>query len=128
MSRCEMKRLVDIVNDKVAELAIRHKLTYSIESEDVFDATVNHETAVEIITSALSEEPVHLTPHPFPWSEDFGQFTKLYCGALFGLGAGEETPALHNSDYDFPDQLIETGSRYFIKITEHCFNMNPPET
>ena len=119
----EMKRLVDIVNDKVIELAIQHKLAYSIESEDVFDATVNHEAAVEIITSALIEEPVHLTPHPFPWSEDFGQFTKLYCGALFGLGAGEDTPALHNSDYDFPDQLIETGSRYFIKIAEHCFNI-----
>jgi len=124
----EMKRLAEIIHAKVKTLAIEHKLAYSIESEDVFDATVNHEEAVAIITSALSEEPVHLTPHPFPWSEDFGQFTSLYCGALFGLGAGEETPALHNSDYDFPDQLIETGSRYFIKITEHCFNVNQSET
>lgn len=56
------------------------------------------------------------------WSEDFGQFTNLYCGALFGLGAGEDTPALHNPDYDFPDQLIAIGSDYFIKITDHCFN------
>jgi len=118
----EMERLADIVNDKVKALAIKHKLAYSIESEDVFDATVNHDEAVSVITNALNDEPVHFTANPFRWSEDFGQFTRLHCGALFGLGAGEDTPALHNPDYDFPDQLIETGSRYFIKITEHCFS------
>ena len=123
----EMKRLVDIVNEKITSLSIAHKLTYSIEYEDVFDATVNHEKAVEIITHALNDEPVNHLTRPFRWSEDFGQFTRLHCGALFGLGAGENTPALHNPDYDFPDQLIETGSRYFIKIIEQCFNLNQVE-
>ena len=37
---------------------------------------------------------------------------------MFGLGAGEETPALHNPDYDFPDELIETGVRLFRRIAE----------
>ena len=120
----EMERLVDIVHTKVKALAVEHKLAYSIEDEDVFDATVNHDEAVEIITNALIDEPVYLTSTPFPWSEDFGQFTSQHSGALFGLGAGEDTPALHNSDYDFPDQLIQTGSRYFIKITERCLNTN----
>lgn len=120
----EMKHLVNIVNDKVKALALEHKLAYSIESEDVYDATVNHDEAVDIITNALNDEPVQLTSQPFPFSEDFGQFTHMHCGALFGLGAGENTPALHNPDYDFPDQLIETGSRYFIKITEYCFSLN----
>jgi len=32
---------------------------------------------------------------------------------MFGLGSGEEMPALHNPDYDFPDALIETGIRIF---------------
>ncbi|PKG97323.1 amidohydrolase [Paraglaciecola sp. MB-3u-78] len=122
----EMRRLVEMVNDKVIALAIEHQLAYSIESEDVFDATVNHDEAVAIITNALHNEAVHLISHPFRWSEDFGQFTSMHCGALFGLGAGEDTPALHNPDYDFPDQLIEIGSRYFIKITDHCFNHKQP--
>lgn len=113
-----MKRLVEIVNDKVIGLAIEHKLACSIEYEGVFDATVNHEKVLAIITNALNDEPVHFASRPFRWSEYFGQFTRLHCGALFGLGAGEDTPALHNPYYDFPDQLIETGSRYFIKITE----------
>ena len=28
---------------------------------------------------------------------------------MFGLGAGTETPALHNPNYDFPEDLIDTG-------------------
>lgn len=123
----EMQRLVEMVNDHVIALAAEHKLAYSIESEDIFAATVNYDEAVAIITKALHDEPVHIRSHPFRWSEDFGQFTSRHCGALFGLGAGEDTPALHNPDYDFPDQLIEIGSRYFIKITEHCFKLKQGE-
>ncbi|MGB0899988.1 MAG: hypothetical protein ACPGSN_12080, partial [Psychrobium sp.] len=89
-----------------------------ISYEDVFNATVNNEHAVSIVKQALNDEPVTITETPFRWSEDFGEFTKRYGGALFGLGAGLETPDLHNGDYDFPDQLIDTGSRYFIKIVD----------
>ena len=35
---------------------------------------------------------------------------------MFGLGAGINTPALHNSDYDFPDEIIETGITMFKSI------------
>ena len=35
---------------------------------------------------------------------------------MFGLGSGEETPALHNPDYDFPDEIIETGIAMFREI------------
>jgi metal-dependent amidase/aminoacylase/carboxypeptidase family protein len=35
---------------------------------------------------------------------------------MFGLGAGMETPALHNADYDFPDEIIETGINMFQSI------------
>jgi len=121
-SNVEMEHLVKQVNDSVQALAKQYQLVSAIDYEDVFDATVNHDNAVAIITGALSDEPVRLTSAPFRWSEDFGQFTSLYCGALFGLGAGENTPALHNPDYDFPDQLIAIGSDYFIKITDHCFD------
>ena len=121
-SNDEMERLVELVSNEVAVVATAHQLSYAIEYEDVFDATVNDEQAVNINSAALKDEPVRIAPEPFRWSEDFGQFTRLYRGALFGLGAGENTPALHNPDYDFPDQLIEIGSGYFIKIIEHCFN------
>ena len=37
---------------------------------------------------------------------------------MFGLGAGLDTPALHNPDYDFPDELIDTGVQLFGGIID----------
>ena len=122
-SNVDMQSLLECTRKKALTLASEHGLSCEIQSEDIFDATVNHADAVSIINTALRDEQVITTQEPFRWSEDFGQFTAKYCGALFGLGAGENTPALHNPDYDFPDALIEIGSRYFIKITEHCLNL-----
>ena len=56
---------------------------------------------------------------PFKWGEDFGLFTTHFKGAMFGIGAGEKTPELHNPDYDFPDDLIESASKLFIKIISY---------
>ncbi|HLS30478.1 MAG TPA: M20/M25/M40 family metallo-hydrolase, partial [Flavobacteriaceae bacterium] len=52
----------------------------------------------------------------FSWGEDFGLFTQHYPGAMFGLGAGENQPELHNPDYDFPDELIEKGIQMFQQL------------
>lgn len=114
----EMAQLVDFIESQAGKLAKAYGLLVNISYEDVFNATVNNEHAVSIVKQALNDEPVTITETPFRWSEDFGEFTKRYGGALFGLGAGLETPDLHNGDYDFPDQLIDTGSRYFIKIVD----------
>ena len=61
--------------------------------------------------------------HPFKWGEDFGLFTQKYKGAMFGLGAGEKTPALHNPDYDFPNDILATGIQQFYQII-HEINTN----
>jgi metal-dependent amidase/aminoacylase/carboxypeptidase family protein len=55
-------------------------------------------------------------PEPFRWSEDFGLFSQACPAFLFGLGAGENCPQLHEGTYDFPDELIETGVRIFEGI------------
>jgi metal-dependent amidase/aminoacylase/carboxypeptidase family protein len=32
---------------------------------------------------------------------------------MFGLGSDIDQPALHNPDYDFPDELLPTGIKVF---------------
>jgi metal-dependent amidase/aminoacylase/carboxypeptidase family protein len=54
----------------------------------------------------------------YPWSEDFGWFTRRFKGAFFGLGAGGEAPALHGSHYDFPDELVPLGVGLFESLIE----------
>lgn len=83
-----------------------------------FEANVNNGEAVSIIRKAANENKLSITDMeiPFKWGEDFGFFTQRFKGAMFGIGAGEDTPALHNPDYDFPDEIITTGVNLFYKI------------
>ena len=55
---------------------------------------------------------------PFTWGEDFGLLTQHYPGALFGLGSGTDTPPLHHQNFDFPDEIIETGVKMMISISK----------
>ena len=38
---------------------------------------------------------------------------------MFGLGSGENQPALHNPDYDFPDALIPKGIAIFTTLIKN---------
>lgn len=76
-----------------------------------------------------SGKPVIWIEKPFRWSEDFGNFTNSYKGALWGLGAGTGHPSLHNFNYDFPDEIIETGIEIFSGILNSIYNKyHKPET
>jgi amidohydrolase len=96
----------------------KYQMQAQISWTEVFHASVNNLEAVEIIRKASAENQFHLTEKesPFAWGEDFGLFTQKYKGAMFGLGSGSNTPALHNPDYDYPDKITETGIRMFHSI------------
>ena len=41
---------------------------------------------------------------------------------MFGIGSGENCPALHNPDYDFPDELIDNASDIFFAIQKEILD------
>ena len=49
-------------------------------------------------------------------SEDFGVFGCAAKSAMLCLGPGADHPALHQPDYDFPDNLIPVRARIFDRI------------
>lgn len=112
------------VRNKVAALCEQYGLHYSFEEEDDFPATANAPQAVDIIRAACNSEDVACVEpdNPIRWSEDFGYFTQQSTGALFGLGAGEDHAGLHDSEYDFPDKLIDRGADMFIAISAQLLN------
>ncbi len=97
-----------------------YKLQPNISWTQVFHANINHPEAVDIIRNAAAHNKLELTEreYPFRWGEDFGIFTQQYTGAMFGLGAGISTPALHNPDYDFPDEITDSGIRMFYQVIQ----------
>ncbi|MEN0051450.1 MAG: amidohydrolase, partial [Bacteroidota bacterium] len=59
--------------------------------------------------------------HPLKFGEDFGWFSQHHKAAMFGLGAGINHPALHHVDYDFPEEILETGMKMFQGVVLEVF-------
>lgn len=108
--------------EKVAKkIGKKYKLKVEIDWTQFFSANQNGEDMVEVIREAAKANGFEFEEkqEPFRWGEDFGLFTEQYKGAMFGIGAGEKTPALHNPDYDFPDEITPTGVKMFATIIDH---------
>lgn len=119
-----MQRLTEKLYGLINRTARQYDLQVSTEWTDAFHANENDQAAVDLIRRSVNElgYMVRDLETPVRWGEDFGLFTQRFPGALFGLGAGEDTPALHNPDYDFPDELIPTGVKVFLGIVRQLLN------
>lgn len=102
----------------VEEAADFYGLQEKIEWREEFPATINQTGCSDIVKEVAAENGFEIISpaEPFRWSEDFGHFTMKYPGALFGVGSGKKHPALHNPDYDFPDEIIPTSIMMFYGI------------
>lgn len=113
-----MTKLREKSETLINEIAQRHQLKVNFGYEDIFAASVNNPEATEILQQALTDESITQSEmlSPMRWSEDFGQFGLVSNSAMFTLGSGTNQPQLHNPDFDFPDELIETGTKIFHRV------------
>jgi amidohydrolase len=120
--RCEDDQSLELLERKAKQLVNRYAekggLHYNLKWRDRFTASVNDERAVEIVSDAATNAGLKVVylKRPRRWSEDFGQFTARFPGAMCLLGAGETCPPLHSPGYDFPDDLIQTGLGIYWEI------------
>lgn len=120
--RTRSEKALDALKEKITSLvksvSSEHGLLYGIKWFDHFPATVNNPECNEMIKDAAAKNGYDLIikSHPFKFGEDFGWFSKHTKAAMFGIGAGINSPALHHSDYDFPDEILETGINMFSSI------------
>lgn len=86
---------------------------------DDFAASVNDALATDHLARALDAlaMPYDTGDLPMRASEDFGRFGQGGTrSAMLFLGVGDNHPALHNPDYDFPDTLIPLGVQIFHQV------------
>lgn len=102
----------------IKRIAREENLKSTLKYSEVFPATVNDKECVKFIQEAARENQLSMESisKPFKWSEDFGYYTQKYKGGFFGLGAGINQAALHNPNYNFPDEIIDTGINVFFSI------------
>jgi amidohydrolase len=115
-----LEHLSRAAEDLAVRTAEAHGLKHAVSWTEEFPPTVNSPEADSIVRAAAESMGLDTAAleKPFPWSEDFGHFTERFPGALFGLGSGTGSPPLHDPSYDFPDELIATGTELFMTIIE----------
>lgn len=114
----ELARLTDRIETLARNVAAERGLRVELERTEEFHATTNDPECAEVVRRAAQSlgSEVNVPEQPFRWSEDFGRFTEVGAGVLFGLGSGTDQPALHRPEYDFPDELLALGTSLFLEI------------
>lgn len=121
-----MKSIVTLLEETVKKIATANQLGYAIDWLQTFQANENTPEVVDYVRKAAQSHNLELLEKEtaFSWGEDFGLFSRKYPGAMFGIGSGTETAALHHPDYDFPDDILSAGIRVFYHISKQITDAN----
>lgn len=116
----EMDKLQNNLQDIAESEAEKYGLKISFSYNDSFPETVNHKDSIDKIRKVCEERRLELgeIKEAYRGSEDFGHYTKLTKGAICYIGNGEDYARLHTFEYDFKDEVIETGVELFKGLAE----------
>ena len=118
-SNTSMESMMQYACKIITQCATEFGLTVKCEWSEIFHACRNTQAGFEHVVAACHELNIPCTTltEAYRWSEDFGKLMDVSKeGAMFTLGAGLDSPQLHNPDYDFPDSLIVLGRDIFLQI------------
>lgn len=113
----DINKLAQDAEKLIKKFCDQYQLDFNISYTEVFPATESDVKLVELLRKIIMDSNIEgiEIDKPFRWSEDFGHYKTSAPALFFGLGAGD-IPNLHNSDYDFPDKIISTGTFIFFQL------------
>ncbi|RDV00460.1 amidohydrolase [Trinickia dinghuensis] len=121
----EVQQLLETRMREVSEGICRtHGVECGFSYTREFAPTVNTprfvDTAVAAATRVVGAQDVDANVQPMMISEDFGAFLHVVPGNFIFIGNGETSEKggvpLHNATYDFNDDILEIGARYFAEV------------
>lgn len=118
------------IESNVKKIVTKFKLSLNISYTERFETTRNDAEMADVVRKAAKDCALNIQEieKPFPWSEDFGRFTGVFPGVLFGMGAGVQYPQLHHPKYDYPDELVPVALRLYIQIMNDYFGLSEKES
>lgn len=113
-ARAQMTRIAEgIAAAHGAEATVSHHAGYPV--------TVNHpgqtEAAVGVANDIVGASQVNPATTPTMGGEDFSYMLNARPGNFIFIGNGD-TPGLHNTGYDFNDEIIPYGVSYWVRLAE----------
>lgn len=117
---------------KIAEgIASSYGAGVSVKYIERYPATINHPQATELCAAVaaelVGEDKVWRDPLPSMGAEDFAFMLEKVPGAYIWLGAGGIAGGcmLHNPGFDFNDDVLLLGSRYWTRLVERLLPLRP---
>ncbi|CAM3743493.1 putative amidohydrolase YhaA [Pseudomonas reidholzensis] len=96
------------------------EFAYTHEFAPTVNWAKNTEIAIAAARNVVGEQAVDGGVSPMMISEDFGAFLQQVPGNFVFIGNGaqglEGAIPLHNAGYDFNDEILATGARYFAEV------------
>jgi len=97
---------------------------FEFEYTHEFAPTINWEKCVNVVAKAaknvVGEDKVNTNCEPWMGSEDFGTYLKHVPGCFLFIGGESEDASknapLHNSLYDYNDEVLITGAEFFAEL------------
>jgi len=126
----------DMVERRLTELcgavAIGFGATATVRYERLYPATVNSAVeagiAADVATSLVGREHVLRDLEPSMGAEDFAFMLQVKPGAYLRVGQGAENGvgscSLHNSRYDFNDDILPLGAALHAGLAEHLMPLS----
>ena len=116
----KLQKLTADVVQLCAMVAEKQDFQFSSSIHEAFAATMNSDDEVAKVkeTAEMLNLDYQYLDEPFRWSEDFGRFADVCPIAIFGLGCGTDHLPLHNPEYIFNDEIINTAIDFYESLTK----------
>ncbi len=121
------KRLASLCSSIADGFGATAQVTY----ERVYPATINDETqaifAQQVAAEVFGEQNLVTDLEPSMGAEDFSFMLRARPGAYFRIGQGGAASGrmLHNSRYDFNDEILPLGGALFARLAERAMPLAP---
>jgi amidohydrolase len=113
----------DLAEDGIRQVSAGVALTFGtkveVDYQRRYPATINHakqaDIAVKVAQKIVGNDNIVIDSPPTMGSEDFAFMLQKVPGVYVKIGAGEGAN-LHNPSYNFNNDILITGARYFVEI------------
>ena len=116
------QKLLSDFENTVRQISERRKIKCDFSCDvpviPVINRTEDFERTRRVITRDLGDDAFSVLAEPTMIAEDFSWYLQKYRGIFCHLGAGRSCP-LHSNRYDFDDELLAYGIRYFCLMALH---------
>jgi len=115
------KKIPDLFEQVLKDTCEHSEITYELKYDRPYIPTLNDpdivKTCKKVTEQYIGEGAWIDLDGPVMASEDFSYYIKDNPGGMFFLGVGEDSPELHTNTYNFNDEALRNGIKFFVLST-----------